>query len=72
MKHLSMQEEEKDRIVNQLSSTPRGVKKSLKSLPGGVGKAGNSIKHCKTTADSVPESLTLYEDDEGPNTEKRA
>ena len=32
----------------------------------------NSIKHCKTTADSVPEWLTLYGDDEGPNTEKRA
>ena len=29
---LSVQEEEKDRIVHQLS-TPRGVKKSLKSLP---------------------------------------
>ena len=68
---LSMQEEEKDRIVHQLSA-PRGVKKSLKSLPRGVGKAANSIKHCKTTADSVPEWLTLYDDDEGPNTEKRA
>ena len=68
---LSEQEEEKDTIVNQLS-TPRGVKKSLKSLPRGVGKAANSIKHCKTTADSVPEWLTLYGDDEGPNTEKRA
>ena len=68
---LSVQEEEKNRIVHQLS-TPRGVKKSLKSLPRSVGKAANSIKHCKTTADSVPELLTLYEDDEGPNTEKRA
>ena len=68
---LSVQEEEKDRIVHQLS-TPRGVKKSLKSLPRSVGKAVNSIKHCKTTADSVPEWLTLYGDDEGPNTEKRA
>ena len=68
---LSMQEEEKDRIVHQLS-TPRGIKKSLKSLPRGVGKAANSIKHCKTMTDSVPEWLTLYEDDEGPNTEKKA
>ena len=51
---LSVQEEEKDRIVHQLS-TPRGVKKSLKSLPRSVGKTVNSIKHCKTTADSVPE-----------------
>ena len=68
---LSMQEEEKDRIVHQLS-TPRGVKKSLTFLPRGVGKTANSVKHCKTTADSVPEWLTLYEDDEGPNTEKRA
>ena len=66
-----MQEEEKDRIVHQLS-TPRGVKKSLKSLARGVGKVANSIKHCKTTADSVPEWITLYEDDEGPNTKKRA
>ena len=68
---LSVQEEEMDRIVHQLS-TPRGEKKSLKSLPRSVGKAVNGIKHCKTTADSVPEWLTLYEDDEGPNTEKRA
>ena len=52
---LSVQEEEKYRIVHQLS-TPRGVKKSMKYLPRGVGKAANSIKHCKTTADSVPES----------------
>ena len=66
---LSVQEEEKDRIVHQLS-TPRGVKKSLKSLPRSVGKAVNSIKHCKTTADSNPEWLTLYEDDEGPNTKR--
>ena len=60
---LSVQEEEKDRIVHQLStprgvkqslkSLPRGVKKLLKSLPRGVGKAANSIKHCETTADSV-------------------
>ena len=79
---LSVQEEEKDRIVHQLStprgvkkslkSLPRRVKKSLKSLPRGVGKAVNSIKHCKTTADSVPEWLTLCRDDEEPNTEKRA
>jgi len=76
------QDEIKDTIVHQLSA-PRGVKKSLKSLPTsikkwlnllprGVGKATNSIKHCKTTADSVPVWLTLYEDDERPNTEKRA
>ena len=79
---LLVQEEEKDTIVHHLS-TPRGVKKSLKSLPKGlkksliplprgVRKAANNIKHCKTTADSVPEWLTLYGDDEGPNTEKRA
>ena len=68
---LSVQEEGKDRIFHPLS-TPRGVKKSLKSLPRGIGKAANNIKHCKTTADSVPKWLTLYEDDEGPNTEKRA
>ena len=50
---LSVQEEEKDTIVHQLStpreiknplkSLPRGVKKSLKSLPRGVGKAGSNI-----------------------------
>ena len=77
-----MQEEDKDTIIHHLS-TPRGVKKSLKSLPKGpkkslkplprgVRKAANNIKHCKTTADSVPEWLTLYGDDEGQNTEKRA
>ena len=38
----------------------------------GVRKAANNIKDYKTTADSVPEWLTLYGDDEGPNTEKRA
>ena len=68
---LSVQGEEKDTIVRQLS-TPRGVKKSLKSLPRGVGKAANSSKHCKTTTDLVPEWLNLYGDDEGPNTERRA
>ena len=68
---LSVQEEEKDTIVHHLS-TPRGVKKSLKSLPKGVRKAANNIKHYKTTADSVPEWLTLYGDDEVPNTEKGA
>ena len=78
----SVQEEEKDTILHHLS-TPRGVKKSLKSLPRrlkkslkylpkGVRKAVNNIKDYKTTADSVPEWLTLYGDDEGPNTEKRA
>ena len=79
---LSVQEEEKDTIVHHLStprgekkslkSLPRGLKKSLKSLPKGVRKAVNSIKHYKTTADSVPEWLTLYGDDEGSNTEERA
>ena len=59
---LSVQEEEKDTIVHQLS-TPRGIKKSLKSLPRGVRKAANNIKHYKTTADSVPEFPTLYGDD---------
>ena len=78
----SVQEEIKDTIVHQLStprgvkkslkSLPRGVKKSLKSLPKGVRKATNNIKHYKTTADSVPEWFTLYGNDEGPNTEKRA
>ena len=74
---LSVHEEEKGTIVHHLS-TPRGVKKSLKylprrvkkSLPRGVRKAGNNIKH-KTTADSVPEWLALCGDDEGSNTEKR-
>ena len=47
---LSVQEEEKDTIVHQLS-TPRGLKKSLSR---GVGKAANNIKHDKTTADLVP------------------
>ena len=50
----------------------KGVKKSLKSLPRDVGKAANSIKQFNTIADSVPEWLTLYGDDEGPNTERRA
>ena len=79
---LSVHEEEKDTIVHHLS-TPRGVKKSLKSLPKelkksmkslprGVRKAANNIKHYKTTADSFPEWLTLYGDDEGPNTKKRS
>ena len=52
-------------------STKR-TKKSLKSLTKGFRKAANNIKHCKTTADSVPEWLTFYGDDEGSNTEKRA
>ena len=79
---LSVQEEENDTIVHQLStprevkkslkSLPREVKKSLKPLPRGVGKAANNIKYYKTTADSIPEWLTFYGDDEGPNTEKRA
>ena len=77
---LSVQEEEKDTIVHHLSTPrglkkslkPKGLKKSLKPLPRGVRKAANNIKHCKTTADLVPEWLNLYGDDEGPNTEKRA
>ena len=79
---LSVHEEEKDTIVHHLSkprgvkkslkSLPREVKKSLKPLPSGVRKAANNIKHYKTTADSVPKWLTLYEDDEGPNTVNRA
>ena len=68
---LLVQEKEKDTDVHQLS-TPRRVKKSLKSLPRGVGKAANTIKHCKRTANSVPEWLTLYGDDEGTNSEKSA
>ena len=79
---LSVQEEEKVTIVHHLStprgvkkskkSLPRGLRKSGKSLPKGVRKAAHNIKHYKTTADSVPEWLTLYGDDEGSNTEKRA
>jgi len=72
-------DEIKDTIVHQLSaprgvkkSLPRSVKTSLKSLSRGVGKAANGIKHCKKTADSVPEWLTLCRDDERPNTEKKA
>ena len=76
---LSVHEEEKDTIVHHLSK-PRGVKKSLKSLPREVKKSlkplprgvRKAIKHYKITADSVPEWLTLYGDDEGPNTAKRA
>ena len=80
---LSVYEEGKDTIVHHLSKPrgrvkkspkclPREVKKSLKPLPRGVRKAANSIKHYKTTADSVPEWLTFYGDDEGANTAKRA
>ena len=76
---LSVHEEEKNSIVHHLSK-PRGVKKSLKSLPREVKKSlkplprgvRKAIKHYKITADSVPEWLTLYGDDEGPNTAKRA
>ena len=78
---LSVYEEEKDTIVHHwakprgvkksLKSLPREVKESLKPLPRGVRKAANNIKHYKTTADSVPEWLTLYGDDEGPNTAKK-
>ena len=60
-----MQEEGNDTIVHQLStprevkkslkSLPRGVKKSLKFLPRGVGKAANNIRYYKTTADLIPE-----------------
>ena len=39
---LSLQEEEKDTIVHQLS-TPRGVKKSLKTLPRGEKKSLKSL-----------------------------
>ena len=79
---LLVHEEKKDTIVHHLSTPrgvnkslkplPKGLKKSLKSLPRGVRKAANNINHYKTTADSVPEWLTLYGDDEGPNTEKRS
>ena len=60
------------RVKKSLKSLPRGLKKSLKSLPKGFRKAANNIKHYKTTAVSVPEWLTLYGDDEGSSTEKRA
>ena len=79
---LSVHEEEKSTTVHHLSkprgvkkslkSLPREVKKSLKPLPRSVRKAANNMKHYKTTADSVPEWLTLYGDDEGPNKTKRA
>ena len=79
---LSVHDGEKDTIVHHLSTTrgvkkslkslPRGLKKSLKSLPKGVRKAANNIKHYKTTVDSVPKWLSLYGDNERPNTEKRA
>ena len=77
---LSVQEKVKDTIVHSLSTSRRvkksllrEVKKSLKSLPArGIRKAANNIKHYKTTADSISEWLTLYGDDVGPNTEKRA
>ena len=79
---LSVQEEENDTIVHQLSTSGgvkksllsliRKLKKSLKSLPTrGIRKAAINIKHYKTTADSISECLTLYEDDVGPNAEKR-
>ena len=79
---LSVHEEEKDTIVHQLStprrvkkwslkSLPRGVKRPLKSLPRGIGKAANSIKQIKTTADPVSEWLTLYGNDERLDTEER-
>ena len=67
--HLS---KPRGRVKKSLKSLPREVKKSVKPLPRGVRKAANSIKHYKTTADSVPEWFTLYGDDEGPNTVKRA
>ena len=79
---LSVHEQENDTIVHHLSkprgvkkslkSLPREVKKSLKPLPRGIRKAANNTKHYKTTADSVPEWLTLYGDDEEPNTAKKA
>ena len=59
-------------VKKSLKPLPREVKKSLKPLPRGIRKAANNIKHYKTTADSVPEWLTLYGDDEGPNMTKRA
>ena len=52
------QQEEKDTVLYQIS-TPRKVKKSLKSLTRGVGKAAKNIQHDKRTADSLPEWLTL-------------
>ena len=60
---LSVQEEEKDTIVHQLS-TLRGKKKLLKYLPRGVRKAANNIRHYKTKSESIPEWLTLYGGDD--------
>ena len=65
----SVQEEEKGTVVHQLS-TPREVKKSLKSLPRGIGKVANNIKHYKSTADSIPEWFTLYETMKGQTQKK--
>ena len=53
----SMQEEEKDTIVHQLS-TPRGVKKSLKSLPRGVKKSLKSLpRGVKKSLKSLPRGV---------------
>ena len=68
----SSKKKKKRGVKKSLKLLPKGLKKSLKSLPRRVRKAANNIKHYKTTADSVPEWLTLYGDDEGPNTEKRS
>jgi len=47
-------------VKKSLKTLPRGVNKSPKSLPRGIGKAANCIKHCKTTADSVPEPVAHF------------
>ena len=52
------QQEEKDTVLYQIS-TPRKVKKSLKSLTRGIGKPAKIFSSYKRTADSVPEWLTL-------------
>ena len=55
---LLKQQEGKDTVLYQIS-TPRKLKKSLKSLTRGIGKAAKNIQHYNRAADSVPEWLTL-------------
>ena len=52
------QQQEKDTVLYQIS-TPRKIKKSLKSKTRGIGKTVKNIKHYNRAADSVPEWLLL-------------